>query len=57
MEHDYTHIVRYKNQGKPEKAYYESLQEAIEGADFLKFQGATSVKIYSLATGKVLSIH
>lgn len=40
--------VTYRNQSKPEYAYYMTLEEARQGAEFLKFQGATSVRVKEL---------
>ena len=37
--------VTFRNEGKPESAYYLTMEEAKAGADFLKFQGATSVRV------------
>jgi hypothetical protein len=40
-----TVIVKYRNQGKPEQAKYETPDQAKAGAEFLKAQGATHIKI------------
>lgn len=37
--------VTYRNLGRPEKATYPTLEEARKGAEFLKFQGATHVRV------------
>ena len=42
-------IVHYKNQGKSEKSpQYDSEEEARKCAEFLKFQGAKSVRVKPL---------
>jgi len=38
--------VSFKNQGKPEKTpAWKTYEEAKESAEFLKFQGATNIRI------------
>ena len=39
------YFVTYRNQGRPERTVTQTLQEAKSSADFLKFQGATSVRV------------
>uniref|UniRef100_A0A6M3K9T5 Uncharacterized protein n=1 Tax=viral metagenome TaxID=1070528 RepID=A0A6M3K9T5_9ZZZZ len=39
-------VVHYSNMGKPERSpVYETEEEALKGAEFLKFQGAKRVRI------------
>lgn len=44
--------ITYRNQGKPEKCplFEATREEAERRADFLKFQGATSVRLHETAT-------
>jgi len=37
--------VTYRNEGRPEKGFYDSEGEATKGADFLRFQGATAIRV------------
>jgi hypothetical protein len=42
------YIVTYRNEGRPEKTpQFDTKEQAQETAEFLKFQGATSVKVKS----------
>ena len=37
--------VTYRNQGKKEQADYNTREEAKEGAEFLRFQGAKCIRV------------
>jgi len=40
------YYITYKNQGKSEKTqYFSTYDQAKKSRDFLKFQGATSIRI------------
>lgn len=46
-----THYVTYRNLGRPERTASMSEENARRAADFLKWQGATAVKIKMVSEG------